>query len=279
MLNYKNQVVNIYGDIKNILLGDNVYENLGRYVGLNDTDAIANFVYRNNDIFTGIAEAISSTGVVQNFFESQSVVNGIYNLIDWQTGKLDKYSSFKTTFDENGNKIVTTNYDVFHNFGGYTSTYDTIFKSFTASDYDKINIGNEYMIWTWKGDYLNLGAGGEIGIYKGTGDVVSTTTTEHLGITMSMTITDKYGNGTIDYAPSGEQHWLPGWDPKVQGKTNKDLTMTGVLDFSKSTKSDLYDELKNTYNNTKTNFYANERTKSDWYFDDKKKVTTFKWVE
>lgn len=116
-----------------------------------------------------------------------------------------------------------------------------------------------------------MGAGGEIGIYKGTGDVVSTTMTEHLGITMSMNITDKYGNEIIDYAPIGEQHWLPGWDPKVQGLTNKDLTMTGTLDFSNSTRPDLYDELKNTYYNPSV------IVKSNWDFDDVNKIATLTW--
>lgn len=106
--NYRNQALNIFGDVKNILFGDNVYENLGRYVGLNDTDAIASFVYRKQENVLSISDTVYNTGFIQNFFEKQSVVNTIYNLIDWQTGKFDNYSSFKTTIDSNGNKIVTT---------------------------------------------------------------------------------------------------------------------------------------------------------------------------
>ena len=120
-----------------------------------------------------------------------------------------------------------------------------------------------------------MGAGGEIGIYKGTGDVVSTTMTEHLGITMSMNITDKYGNEIIDYAPIGEQHWLPGWDPKVQGKTSDTLNMKGTLDFSKTTRPDLYDKLKISYDNERRNKKKN--VKSVWNFDDKNKTATFTW--
>ena len=120
-----------------------------------------------------------------------------------------------------------------------------------------------------------MGAGGEIGIYKGAGNVVSTTMTEHLGITMSMNITDKNGNEIIDYAPSGEQHWLPGWDPKVQGLTNKDLTMTGTIDFSNSTRLDLYDELKNSVEYEKDKPLSN--VKSNWDFNDNTMTATFTW--
>ena len=119
-----------------------------------------------------------------------------------------------------------------------------------------------------------MGAGGEIGIYKGTGDVVSTTMTEHLGITMSMNITDKHGNEIIDYAPSEEQHWLPGWDPKVQGQTANTLNMTGTLDFSNSTRPDLYDKLVETYELKKT---LGLDVKSDWSFNKTNKTATFIW--
>lgn len=35
-----------------------------------------------------------------------------------------------------------------------------------ASDFVFIYEGEEFIIWSWKGDYMNLGAGAETGIYQ-----------------------------------------------------------------------------------------------------------------
>ena len=61
--------------------------------------------------------------------------------------------------------------------GGYNNFYDFVFDSATniskplkykftdRKDY-KFNMKRKYVIWAWKGDYLNLGAGCEVGFYN-----------------------------------------------------------------------------------------------------------------
>ena len=79
------------------------------------------------------------------------------------------------------NKLVGFGYDpeqgVFHttffcpqSLAGYTNLYDWEFDlgtSMTPVKYKFSSGGTDYCLWGWKGDYLNLGAGCEIGLYKG----------------------------------------------------------------------------------------------------------------
>ena len=54
---------------------------------------------------------------------------------------------------------------------GYNSVYDLVFDIFTSMSRDCFPFtyqGKSYIFWVWKGDYLNLGAGAELGIYYGT---------------------------------------------------------------------------------------------------------------
>ncbi len=166
---------------------------------------------------------------------------------------------FRTINDANNNTIITTNYWTIHGLAGYANIYDEVFHNFTLTDNDKIYIGNEYTIWMWKGDYWNLGAGGEIGIYNGTGEAVSTTMSDNLGISITMEITDKNGNSIVNMKKEktwidnilgtdpNTNWWLTGWNPNAQGLTDEDLTVTGVLDFSKDDRTQkMYDDLIKT---------------------------------
>lgn len=59
-------------------------------------------------------------------------------------------------------------------YSGYNDFYDTVFHYATSMNKAKFQFsdddGNDYNLWAWKGDYLNLGAGAEMGIYKRMGD-------------------------------------------------------------------------------------------------------------
>ncbi len=220
-----------------------------------------------------LADALSFTHLVQ-FLGDNPITNTLSTgafMLETVLG-LDKYIAFKTTIDNSGNLIITTNYDNPQGLAGYVKTYDSVFHKFTSSDHDKIEIGNEYTIWTWKGDYLNLGAGGEIGIYKGIGDVVKTTMCDHLGVTMSMEVVAKYKNSKdwsyisnlseakpiqddkllVNYSSEGESWWLTGWNPMAQEYKFNDLVLKGTLDFSANDETRrMYNDLKASYNEQK----------------------------
>ena len=111
---------------------------------------------------------------------------------------------------------------------------------------------------------------------------------DELNIGMTMNITDSSGNSIVNIGKDknlwdvitgnnpNENWWLTGWNPNKQGLTNKDLNMTGTLDFSQSKDPTLYDKLKDAYKEEKRN--SQSELKSDWIFDDKKKTATFRWV-
>lgn len=76
--------------------------------------------------------------------------------------------------DKDGNYHIKQNYWQSNKFVGYNDLYDGVFKAAgvvngSAPDIYKEEFmmnGETYIIWAWKGDYINLGAGAEIGIYK-----------------------------------------------------------------------------------------------------------------
>lgn len=72
--------------------------------------------------------------------------------------------------DSNG--IYHANFDCWQWLAGYNDFYDFMFDIGTYmipyKDSFKYN-DVVYTIWAWKGDYINLGAGAELGIYVGEG--------------------------------------------------------------------------------------------------------------
>lgn len=112
---------------------------------------------------------------------------------------------------------------------------------------------------------------------------------DELNIGMTMDITDSSGNSVVSIGRDknlwdvitgnnpNENWWLTGWNPNKQGLTNEDLIMIGTLDFSNSKDSTIYDKLKAEYENSKNNPRPNPIVKSNWEFDDKKKIAKFSW--
>ena len=83
-----------------------------------------------------------------------------------------------------------------------------------------------------KGDYINLGAGSELGIYYGD-EYGHWFVDKSLAMKMHMTLFYK-GNPIIDYAPSQKQWWITGFNPNPDYKNvnAEDLMVTYFLHFS-----------------------------------------------
>jgi len=59
--------------------------------------------------------------------------------------------------------------DAWQQIGGYNWIYDVVFDHATTKKSDSFEFSSgdrEYVLWAWFGDYLNLGAGAEMGIYS-----------------------------------------------------------------------------------------------------------------
>lgn len=121
--------------------------------------------------------------------------------------------------------------------GGYNDSYDDIFSDATSADKSKFTFncnGETYVLWSWKGDYVNLGAGAETGIYRGSGKHIQCAT--DTGLVMSLTLYDaRTGEVIFDYAPNDPNcWWINGFnpDPRYQDYDENNLTAVTTIDFS-----------------------------------------------
>lgn len=157
--------------------------------------------------------------------------------------------------DKDGNYHIKQNYWQSNKFVGYNDLYDDVFKAAgvvngSAPDIYKEEFmmnGETYIIWAWKGDYINLEAGAEIGIYKkGIGNHYFTAT--GLSQKMQLSLKDTKNNNTIfDYNPTERQWWVNGFNPNHQGVQAKELESITVIQFSDSKEDqDLFKALAKT---------------------------------
>lgn len=147
-------------------------------------------------------------------------------------------------------EVYHTRPDCLQQYGGYNDFYDTVFDYATSMKKDNFKFsseGRDYIVWVWKGDYLNLGAGAELGIYSHDSSIlgidISTPHDEHwlvdTSLSMPMTITLKHkGKTIISYDPSkDEDHtyekvwWITGFNPYVPSVNASDLEATYTINF------------------------------------------------
>lgn len=131
--------------------------------------------------------------------------------------------------------------------------------------------GKDYVIWAWKGDYINLGAGAETGIYEeGIGNVHWFTATD-MAQDMELTLEDRSGNTIFNYTPEEKQWWINRFNPQVQNNQADDLVSTTVIHFSDSEKDQaLWEALVKAESDPASS--SGGRT-----FDEKNKTATLKW--
>lgn len=91
-----------------------------------------------------------------------------------------------------------------------------------------------------EGDYINLGAGAEMGIYQKWVDVNGSEiykVDKSLALPMTLTLYYK-GKMIIQYKPSEKQWWITGFNPEYKDKNVDDLRAVYTIDFSSNT--DMY---------------------------------------
>ena len=180
--------------------------------------------------------------------------------------------------DNSGNYHIKQNYWQSNKFVGYNDLYDDAFKAAGIINGSKPGIykreftmnGESYIIWAWKGDYINLGAGAETGIYKkGIGDHYFTAT--DLAQKMQLNLKDSSNNTIFNYAPTEKQWWINGFNPNYQGVQAKDLKSTTTIQFSDSK------EDQDLYNTLLKNKIKNKEKYKEWNFDEKTKTAILEW--
>ena len=135
-----------------------------------------------------------------------------------------------------------------------------------AKYFDFTYDGQDYRFWAWKGDYLNLGAGAELGIYSrhsifGLFKTDQWDSYTDSTLKMSMTLKDNNGNLIESYSPSKPQWWLTSFNPFYQDVQASNLSVSYTVNFSSD--AGMYDA-----------FYGTYRNDSKWKFDSNKHTAT-----
>ena len=115
---------------------------------------------------------------------------------------------------------------------GYNSLYDFFFDLGTSIDTAKFEFchdGVQYVIWVWKADYINLGAGAEAGIYYGGGPHWLVDTSLAMPMTLSL---DYKGENIITHNQT--TWWITGFNSNYLNVSANDLTATFTFSFPDS---------------------------------------------
>jgi RHS repeat-associated protein len=150
-------------------------------------------------------------------------------------------------FDLGDDGVSKTRPDAKQLVGGYCDGYDAIFEFFTPAEHNKTEFTvtdsngdvTTYAYWGWKGDYINMGAGTEIGLYKkgpgllgdlGWWETVSAE--DAPTVTVSLALASAPSKSIASFEPGGEINWTGVYASRVQGLTPDDLVATMTVDFS-----------------------------------------------
>jgi len=165
---------------------------------------------------------------------------------------LTKGAFAAANFEKDENGVYHTSQPICWQYpGGYCDFYDDVFNAATSMKRLKypFNVGNnEYILWMWKGDYLNLGAGGEVGIYDNKHSVPSMNikgintpaiddipglyevSDDALYMTLHASINGK--TTILDWNPGKPNWWITGWNPEFQDVAPENILLSGTINFS-----------------------------------------------
>ena len=134
------------------------------------------------------------------------------------------------TQDKKG--IYHASFNCWQQHAGYNDFYDWAFDAGSSMKPAKFQFSygrTAYILWAWKGDYVNLGAGAELGIYYGGGPhwLVDKS------LAMNMSLTLKY-KGSIIISYSAKTWWITGFNPRYLNVNANKLTATFTVTFNSS---------------------------------------------
>jgi RHS repeat-associated protein len=151
------------------------------------------------------------------------------------------FMSWFLMFEKVSDSLYHSKQDTWQQLFGYTNFYDKVFDAATSIGVAKFPFevdGKEYIIWCWKGDYLNLGAGAEIGIYYGNGKDTKWWGAGKEYATRNQIVVSYRGEEIISYKSAGLEWWTAVFNPKVQKADANKIAVTGIVDFGNQT--DMY---------------------------------------
>ncbi len=160
--------------------------------------------------------------------------------------------------DENG--VYHASFDCWQQYLGYNDLYDFFFDvgtSMASENFEFVCGTTQYMLWFWKGDYINLGAGIEAGIYTGSAPHWQVDT----GVTINMSVMLRYNGSTIA-TYSADTWWATAFNPAYLNVSADSLSATYVFSFYNS--REMFYSLYNLLSNDPR-----------WLFDTRNYVASF----
>jgi hypothetical protein len=135
--------------------------------------------------------------------------------------------------------------------GGYNMLYDVAFDIGTCMETKQFPFthnGKSYVIWVWKGDYINLGAGAEVGIYVGDGPHYFAN--PFLSMPMAMSLSCN-GSTIIDHRQY--TWWMTGFNSNYTNVHAYQLRARFTIDFRYM--GGMYDSFKAAYGGSQYWFF------------------------
>ena len=177
-------------------------------------------------------------------------------------------------FKEDYKHILHSQFNQWQAIGGYNNMYDFLFSTFTNDNMDNEKFAftvddTEYIFWIWRGDYLNLGAGAEIGIYSRPSEFSQDSdkldqyfVDKDLSMPMELYLYNYEGSNDIEkllsWKPDTDQWWITGFNPEYVGNVDvHKQVMVGEIDMSE--KPGLFKEFIKEYQ-----YQIDRGVKSQW---------------
>ncbi len=126
--------------------------------------------------------------------------------------------------------IYHANFDSWQQYFGYNNLYDRVFDYCTSMKSKQFPFtcnGKKYILWAWKADYINLGAGAEIGIYYGGGPHWKV----NKKLAMNMSLILKY-KGKVIISYTKKTWWLTAFNPNYINVQADQLTAIYTVYFN-----------------------------------------------
>ena len=172
-----------------------------------------------------------------------------------------EYRSFKAAVEYLNIKDKTETWQKKY---GYNDLYDKVFRIATKNNMRSTKLyfqdnNEEYVLWVWRGDYLTLGSGAEMGLYKKRAN--TSYNIEHwdavdFEVPMTLNLYNYYSANNIEHVfswkPENNQWWITGFNPNYSDIDVEKQVLLGTIDFSEH--KNMYTSLKENINQDNQNY-------------------------